>query len=74
MTAPAMVLTSELDPIVDEVAAVMTAGDWPEGIRRVREHADRLAISGDDLVRQVAARAIERGLVRPLRMEPAAVQ
>jgi len=74
VTTPALVLTSDLDPIVDEVSALMTAGDWQEGIQRVREHAARLGMPGDDLVRRVAGRAIERGLVQPLRMQSAPVQ
>lgn len=68
MTTP--MLTPELDPLVESVRTLMTAGDWRGAILRVREEAGRLGVESDDLIRQVAARAIELGYVEPLRMEP----
>ena len=72
MTTP--VLTLELDHLVESVRTLMTAGNWPDAILKVREEADRLGVDRNDLVRQVAARAIELRVVEPLRMEPEPVQ
>lgn len=68
MTTPTA--TPELDQLVENVRRLMVEGDWPTAIERVREEADRLGVPSDDLVRQVAARAIDLGHVKPLRMEP----